>query len=58
MRLRTKLGASLATVVVVGAATGIAIGVSGVADATTVASDATWGPEAGVKGAGAVPVSR
>ncbi|MGD0557163.1 MAG: Ig-like domain repeat protein [Streptosporangiaceae bacterium] len=41
MRLRTKLGASLATVAVVGA--GMGIGVSGAAGATTAASGGTWG---------------
>jgi hypothetical protein len=41
--LRTKLGASLATAAVVGAAAGMAIGVSGVAGAATAASGGTWG---------------
>jgi hypothetical protein len=43
MRFITRLGVSLATVAVVGAAAGIAIGVSGAADATTAAPDGTWG---------------
>jgi hypothetical protein len=43
MRLRTKLGASLATFAVVGAAVGVVIGVSGAAGATTAAPDGTWG---------------
>jgi hypothetical protein len=43
MRLRTKLGVSLATVAAVGAAVGLAIGVSGAAKAATAAPDGTWG---------------
>jgi Big-like domain-containing protein len=43
MRFMIKLGVSLATVAVVGAAAGIAIGVSGAAGATTAAPEGNWG---------------
>ena len=53
MRLRTRLGASLAAVAVMGAAAGIAIGVSGAAGATT-AADGTWGSAGEIPGLAAL----
>jgi hypothetical protein len=54
MRLRTKLGASLATVAIAVGTAGIAIGVSGAADAATGASDGTWGPVQDIPGLAAL----
>jgi hypothetical protein len=54
MRLRTKLGASLATVAVVVGAAGIAIGASGAADAAAGASGGTWGPVQDIPGLAAL----
>jgi Big-like domain-containing protein len=54
MRLRTKLGTCLAAVAVMGAAAGMAIGVNGVAGATTAAPDGTWGSVGEIPGLAAL----